>query len=65
MERIRLGWPDVGAEELAAVAAVIEMVRDGRLPQQGFLKQEEIPLAPYLKTRTGNYYEIGHRRRNG
>lgn len=49
----------------ASVAAVIEMVRDGRLPQQGFLKQEEIPLAPYLKTRTGNYYEIGHRRRNG
>jgi SAM-dependent methyltransferase len=28
----------------ASVVAVIEMVRDGTLPQRGFLKQEEIPL---------------------
>ena len=49
----------------ASVVAVIEMVRDGKLPQQGFLKQEEIPLAPYLATRTGNYYSVGHRSRHG
>jgi saccharopine dehydrogenase (NAD+, L-lysine-forming) len=48
----------------ASVVAVIEMVNEGKLPQNGFLKQEEIPLAPYLKTRTGNYYEIGHRSRH-
>ena len=48
----------------ASVVAVIEMVRDGKLPQSGFLKQEEIPLAPYLATRTGNYYNIGHRSRH-
>jgi len=48
----------------ASVVAVIEMVRDGQLPQQGFLKQEDIPLAPYLKTRTGNYYNIGHKSRH-
>ena len=29
----------------ASVVAVIEMVRDGKLPARGFLKQEEIPLA--------------------
>ncbi len=41
----------------ASVAAVIEMVRDGALPQSGFLKQEDIPLAAFLKTRNGAFYE--------
>lgn len=49
----------------ASVVAVIEMVRAGALPQQGFLKQEEIPLKPYLATRTGAYYTIGHKGRHG
>jgi len=41
----------------ASVVSVIEMVRAGALPQQGFLKQEEIPFAPYLATRTGQLFE--------
>jgi saccharopine dehydrogenase-like NADP-dependent oxidoreductase len=45
----------------ASVVAVIEMVRNGALPGQGFLKQEDIPLAPYLATRTGSYYAKGAR----
>jgi saccharopine dehydrogenase (NAD+, L-lysine-forming) len=49
----------------ASVVAVIEMVRDGKLPATGFLKQEEIPLMSYLETRTGNYYNIGHKGRHG
>ena len=49
----------------ASVVAVIEMVRAGALPQTGFLKQEEIPLLPYLDTRTGHYYTIGHKSRQG
>jgi saccharopine dehydrogenase-like NADP-dependent oxidoreductase len=49
----------------ASVVAVIEMVRDGKLPQQGFLKHEDIPLAPYLATTTGNFYQVGHRSRHG
>ncbi|WP_372841517.1 saccharopine dehydrogenase family protein [Phaeovulum sp.] len=40
----------------ASVVAVIEMVRAGTLPQKGFLKQEEIPFAPYLATRTGSLF---------
>ncbi len=43
----------------ASVVAVIEMVRDGILQQSGFLKQEEIPLGPYLATRTGSLYQRG------
>ena len=40
----------------ASVVAVIEMVRDGKLPGQGFLKQEDIPLDAFLATRTGALY---------
>jgi saccharopine dehydrogenase (NAD+, L-lysine-forming) len=43
----------------ASVVAVIEMVREGVLPKQGFLKQEEIPLAQFLATRTGSLYRAG------
>jgi saccharopine dehydrogenase-like NADP-dependent oxidoreductase len=49
----------------ASVVAVIEMVRAGALPNHGFLKQESIPLAPFLATQTGHYYQIGHRSRHG
>jgi len=41
----------------ASVCAVVQMVRDGTLPAQGFLKQEDIPLAPFLKTSTGALYD--------
>jgi saccharopine dehydrogenase (NAD+, L-lysine-forming) len=44
----------------ASVVSVIEMVRDGALPDKGFLKQESIPLAAYLATRTGDFFRIGH-----
>jgi saccharopine dehydrogenase (NAD+, L-lysine-forming) len=37
--------------------AVIEMVRAGQLPDRGFLKQESIPLAPWLATRTGALFD--------
>ncbi|TFH73699.1 L-lysine dehydrogenase [Gammaproteobacteria bacterium LSUCC0112] len=43
----------------ASVVSVIEMVRDGTLPDKGFLKQESIPLAPYLATRTGDFFGRG------
>ncbi len=49
----------------SSVVAVIEMVRGGQLPQSGFLRQEAIPLDPYLATRTGNNYQIGHKSRHG
>lgn len=40
----------------SSVVAVIEMVRDGLLPNSGFLKQEDIPFAAFLSTRTGSSY---------
>lgn len=73
-EFVRAYYPiDVGGKSRTAIAwttsasvvAVIEMVRGGALPARGFLKQEDIPLAPYLATRTGAFYETGHRTRRG
>ena len=41
----------------ASVCSVIEMVRDGTLPSSGFLKQEDIDLDAFLKTRTGAFFD--------
>jgi saccharopine dehydrogenase (NAD+, L-lysine-forming) len=43
----------------ASVVAVIEMVRDGKLPDKGFLHQEHIALDDFLATRTGSLYNSG------
>ena len=54
--RTAIAWTTAGS-----VAAVIELVRSGSLPQSGFLKQESIPLEPFLATRTGRLYAGGRR----
>jgi saccharopine dehydrogenase (NAD+, L-lysine-forming) len=41
----------------ASVVAIIEMVRDGKLPSQGFLRQEDISLDAFLATPTGGLYK--------
>ena len=40
----------------ASVVAVIQLVHEEVLPQRGFLKQEEIPLEPFLATATGRLF---------
>ncbi len=52
MERTAIAWTTS-----ASVVAVIEMVRDGTLPARGFLKQEDVPLDAFLKTRTGAFFD--------
>ena len=49
-------WRAISWTTAASLCAVIEMVRDGVLPQMGFLKQEEIPLDAFFKTKNGAYY---------
>ncbi|MDJ0948068.1 MAG: saccharopine dehydrogenase C-terminal domain-containing protein [Alphaproteobacteria bacterium] len=52
-------WRAIAWTTSASVAAVIEMVNSGDLPAKGFLKQEQIPLEPFLQTRNGQLYEAG------
>ena len=49
-------WTAIAWTAARSVVAVMEMVRDGKLPSQGFLKQEDVPLEAFLATRTGSTY---------
>ena len=58
-------WRAIAWTTSASVAAVIEMVSRGDLPAKGFLKQELIPLEPFLVTRNGSLYETAREGRSG
>ena len=50
-------WRAISWTTAASVAAVVEMVANGTLPQQGFIKQEDIPLSAFLDTKNGSLYK--------
>ncbi|MCF6329169.1 MAG: hypothetical protein L3J02_05150, partial [Henriciella sp.] len=50
--RTAIAWTTAGS-----VVAVIEMVRNGTLPNKGFLRQEDISLQDFLATKTGALYK--------
>ncbi|MEL6520420.1 MAG: saccharopine dehydrogenase C-terminal domain-containing protein, partial [Pseudomonadota bacterium] len=52
-QRTAIAWTTAGS-----VVAIIEMVRDGKLPGKGFLKQEDIPLDDFLAMPTGSLYAV-------
>ncbi|MFN8353057.1 MAG: saccharopine dehydrogenase C-terminal domain-containing protein [Spirosomataceae bacterium] len=49
-------WRAISWTTAASIAAVVEMVADGMLPQQGFIRQEDIPFEDFLKTSNGSFY---------
>ncbi len=49
--RTAIAWTTAGS-----VVSVIELVREGKLPSKGFLKQEDISFDALLSTRTGSFY---------
>ncbi|XWW45491.1 saccharopine dehydrogenase NADP-binding domain-containing protein [Fibrella sp. USSR17] len=49
-------WRAISWTTAGSIAAVVELVADGKLPQQGFLKQEDIPLQAYLETVNGSFF---------
>jgi saccharopine dehydrogenase (NAD+, L-lysine-forming) len=58
-------WRAIAWTTSASVCAVIEMVNRGDLPASGFLKQEQIPLEPFLRTRNGQLYQAAQEDRAG
>lgn len=50
-------WRAISWTTAASIAAVIEMVDNGSLPNQGFIKQEEIPFDKFLQTENGQLYK--------
>lgn len=51
-------WRAISWTTATSVAAVVEMVAKGELPQQGFIKQEDISLQKFYKTQNGKRYLI-------
>ena len=41
----------------AGVCAVVDLFREGRLPQQGFIRQEQVELPAFLANRFGSAYQ--------
>ena len=49
-------WRAISWTTAASVAAVVEMVANGTLPSQGFVKQEDILFDAFLQTTNGQYF---------
>ncbi len=50
-------WRAISWTTSASVAAIVEMVADGTLPQKGFIKQEEVDFDQFLKTHNGQLFK--------
>ena len=48
-------WRAISWTTAASVAAIIELVALGKLPQKGFIKQENISLEDFFNTQNGLY----------
>jgi len=51
-------WRAISWTTAASVAAVVELVASGMLPQQGFVRQEDISLEDFSATKWGSLYAI-------
>lgn len=41
----------------AAICTMLDLLREGKLPQQGFIRQEDVVLDDFLSNRFGQYYQ--------
>ena len=41
----------------AGICAAVDLFREGRLPQQGFIRQEQVELPAFLANRFGSAYQ--------
>lgn len=51
-------WRAISWTTACSIAAVIELAAKGDLPQKGYIKQEDILLEKFLKTKNGSFYNI-------
>lgn len=50
-------WRAISWTTASSIVAVVELVSEGRLPQEGFIKQEDIALEDLLSTQAGARFE--------
>ncbi|XZG71181.1 saccharopine dehydrogenase C-terminal domain-containing protein [Chitinibacteraceae bacterium HSL-7] len=51
-------WSAIQLTTAASAAAVIDLITEGALAGQGFVRQEDIELKPFLASRFGQHYAI-------
>lgn len=49
-------WRAISWTTAASVSAVVELVANGKLPQKGFIKQEDISFDDFCNTKNGSMY---------
>ncbi|KAA0989423.1 saccharopine dehydrogenase family protein [Dyadobacter aurulentus] len=49
-------WRAISWTTAASIASVVEMVADAKLPQKGFIRQEDIVLTDFLGTQNGQFF---------
>ncbi|HLS31114.1 MAG TPA: saccharopine dehydrogenase C-terminal domain-containing protein [Flavobacteriaceae bacterium] len=50
-------WRAISWTTACSISAIVDLVSEGRLKNEGFIKQEEIPLDMFLESHFGSMYE--------
>lgn len=53
-------WSAIQITTAAGICAAVDLVRNKKLPQRGFVGQEQVVLADFLDNRFGAHYTQGH-----
>ena len=53
-------WSAIQITTAASLCAVLELFFQGKLPQQGFVSQEQVALNDFLNNRFGRWYQPMH-----
>lgn len=49
-------WSAIQITTAAGICAVLDLLVEGKLPQQGFIRQEDVPYNDFINNRFGRYY---------
>ena len=49
-------WSAIQITTAAGICTMVDLLREGRLPSKGFLRQEDVVLGDFLENRFGRYY---------
>jgi saccharopine dehydrogenase-like NADP-dependent oxidoreductase len=49
-------WGAIQVTTAAGICGVIDLHREGKILQKGFVRQEDVPLNAFLNNRFGKYY---------
>lgn len=50
-------WSAIQVTTAAGICAVLDLLREGSIPQAGFIRQEQVPLEAFLNNRFGRHYK--------